>query len=166
MFRITFKLLISFAYILALGIAANAQALHVAKPLGSETAMHRATFEAIDNSGLFWNKQAAACDDAAVLNRIKSRFHYQVRHVPRLPDVEIVNFRKIHQHRHIPATDVSNTARRYCGATADFSDGRSRPIYYLIQDEMGFASVGDGVQFCVPGFDRWRVYNGYCQLIH
>jgi hypothetical protein len=162
--RIT-KLLSLFACIFALGSAANAQPLHPVNPYDSQAATIPVTFEAIDNSGLFWNKEVAACDDAAVLNRIRNGFHHQVLNVPRLPDVEILNFRKIHQHRYIPGNDVSNTSRRYCGATADFSDGRSRPVYYLIRDEMGFASVGDGVQFCVPGFDRWRAYNGYCRLI-
>lgn len=131
----------------------------------SDTAVNNVTFEAIDNSGLFWNKEVAACDNAAVLDRVRALFSYQVHNVPELPDVAITAFRKIHQHRFIPARDISSRDKRYCGATADFSDGRSRMIYYLIEDEAGFASVGDGVKFCVSGFDRWRVYNGYCRLI-
>ena len=30
---------------------------------------------------------------------------------------------------------------------------------------MGFASIGDGVEFCVSGFDRWNVYNSGCRVL-
>ena len=30
---------------------------------------------------------------------------------------------------------------------------------------MGFASIGDNVEFCVAGFDRWMVYNGRCRVL-
>ena len=29
-----------------------------------------------------------------------------------------------------------------------------------------FASIGDNVEFCVSGFDRWMVYNGRCRVLH
>jgi len=165
MFKTISRLTLSSALVCAFGFGASAQAIHPMRAAFSDTAVHNVTFEAIDNSGLFWNKEVAACDNAAVLDRVRALFSYQVHNVPELPDVAITAFRKIHQHRFIPARDISSRDKRYCGATADFSDGRSRMIYYLIEDEAGFASVGDGVKFCVSGFDRWRVYNGYCRLI-
>ncbi len=85
--------------------------------------------------------------------------------MPHLPDVDIVEFRKIHQHRYIPFGEQRPIARRYCGATAELSDGKRRTIWYLIEDRMGFAGVGDGVEFCVSGFDRWFVYNGRCRVV-
>ncbi len=111
------------------------------------------------------DKTAAACDNAEILARIQSKFRHQVTHVPHLPDVDIVEFRKIHQHRYIPFGEKRPIARRYCGATAELSDGRRRTIWYLIEDRMGFAGVGDGVEFCVSGFDRWFVYNGRCRVV-
>jgi hypothetical protein len=30
---------------------------------------------------------------------------------------------------------------------------------------MGFAGMGDNVEFCVSGFDRWYVYNGRCRVL-
>lgn len=116
------------------------------------------------------DRVAKACDDPAMLNRIVSKFRHQVKHVPHLPDVEIVDFRRIHQHRYRAFRDDAfprdrPIARRYCGATAVLSDGRKRTIWYLIEDRMGFASIGDGVEFCVSGFDRWKVYNGRCRVL-
>lgn len=116
------------------------------------------------------DRTAKSCDDPAMLNRIVSKFRHQVRNVPHLPDVEIVDFRRIHQHRYLAFRDNSfprdrPIARRYCGATALLSDGRKREVWYLIEDRMGFAGVGDGVEFCVSGFDRWKVYNGRCRVL-
>ncbi len=111
------------------------------------------------------DKSAAECSNGAILARIQSKFRHQVTHVPHLPDVDIVEFRKIHQHRYIPFGEKRPIARRYCGATAQLSDGRRRTIWYLIEDRMGFAGVGDGVEFCVSGFDRWFVYNGRCRVV-
>jgi capsid protein len=45
------------------------------------------------------------------------------------------------------------------------SDGADRDIWYLIEEGMGFASIGDNVEFCVSGFDRWYVYNGRCRVL-
>jgi len=105
------------------------------------------------------------CGNAAVLNRITSRFSYQVRHVPNLPQVAITDFQRIHEHRYEPADENHPIGRRYCGATVVLSDGGDRDIWYLIEEGMGFASIGDNVEFCVSGFDRWYVYNGRCRVL-
>lgn len=106
-----------------------------------------------------------ACRDDGVLSHITAKFRHQVRHVPHLPDVEIVDFRRVHERRYLPWRENRPIARRYCGATAVLSDGRRRTIWYLIEDGMGFAGIGDGVEFCVSGFDRWKVYNGRCRVV-
>lgn len=109
---------------------------------------------------------ARSCDDGAVLKRIISRFRHQVTHVPNLPDVHIVEFRRIHERRNKAATENWPIPRRYCGAKASMSDGRERDIWYLIEGGMGFATIGgDNVEFCVQGFDRWFVYNGRCRVV-
>lgn len=105
------------------------------------------------------------CEDSGILSRISEKFRYQVRNVPNLPDVEISEFRKIHQHRYLPYREDRPIARRYCGATAMLSDGRKRSIWYLIEDGMGMIGIGDNVEFCVSGFDRWYVYNGRCRVL-
>jgi hypothetical protein len=120
------------------------------------------TLAATANAG---DLDARYCDDGAILARIASKFRHQVTYVPNLPDVDIVHFGRIHERRYIPYGEQRPIARRYCGATALLSDGRKRKIWYLIEDRMGFAGIGDGVEFCVSGFDRWRVYNGHCRVL-
>ena len=110
----------------------------------------------------------ARCDDARVLKTISRKFDYQVRHVPHLPDVKILSFHRVHERYLVPASKATHTmiSRRYCKATAQMSDGHRRSVWYMIEDGMGFAGkLGDGVQFCVAGFDRWNVYNGWCRVV-
>lgn len=126
--------------------------------LGVAPAVHAADLAAVYTDG-------SVCAEPWVLRRITDRFRYQVRHVPHLPDVEILDFRRIHQHRYLPARDNWPIGRRYCGATAVLSDGRDRTVWYLIEEGQGFASIGDNVEFCVSGFDRWMVYNGRCRIL-
>lgn len=109
--------------------------------------------------------ESRACDDAKVLRAITRRFQHQVTHVPHLPDVKIVDYDRIHEHRYLPATEKRPIARRYCMATAEFASGERHSVWYLIEDGMGFSSIGDGVEFCVSGFDRWNVYNSGCRIL-
>lgn len=116
-------------------------------------------------AGFLDRPEARTCDDAGILKKIVSRFRHQVRNVPNLPDVDIVDFHRVHEHRNKEAKEKWPIARRYCGATVELSDGRRREIWYLIEEGMGFASIGDNVEFCVSGFDRWYVYNGRCRVL-
>ena len=109
---------------------------------------------------------SGVCADPWVLSRITDRFRHQVRHVPHLPDVAIIDFRRIRERRYLPALGEKRPiARLYCGATVALSDGRERSIWYLVESGQGFASIGDNVEFCVSGFDRWMVYNGHCRVL-
>ena len=114
---------------------------------------------------LLSNLEARACEDPYILAKIRDRFRHQTRNVPHLPDVDITDFRGIHEHRYLPYAEDWPIARRYCGATAALSDGSDRTIWYLIEDGMGFVGIGDNVEFCVSGFDRWMVYNGHCRIL-
>ena len=106
------------------------------------------------------------CADPSVRSRIAGRCLYQGRHVPHLPDVAITDFRRIRERRYLPALGEKRPiARLYCGATVALSDGRERSIWYLVESGQGFASIGDNVEFCVSGFDRWMVYNGRCRIL-
>ena len=111
------------------------------------------------------NRESRFCDDAGILNRIEDRFRHQAYNVHHLPNLRIVEFNRIHEHRYEPFSDTHPIARRYCGATAALSDGNNHEMWYLIEDRMGFVGVGDGVEFCVSGFDRWHVYNGHCRVL-
>lgn len=137
----------------------------IATPSMSADALYSAPY---DYSG--------ACSNGGVLKRIKSRFSYQVKHVPNLPDVSILEFHNIHENRYEPAYEQSPIARRYCGATVVLSDGNQRDVWYLIEEKMGFSTLaagfglanethGSNVEFCVSGFDRWFFYNGACRVL-
>lgn len=128
--------------------------------LGSTSAAHAADLlqTYVEDSGV--------CAEGWVLSKITSRFRHQVRHVPNLPDVAITDFQRIHEHRYLPALGEERPiGRRYCGATVILSDGHDRDIWYLIEEGQGFASIGDNVEFCVAGFDRWNVYNSGCRIL-
>jgi len=105
------------------------------------------------------------CGEPRVLNRISHRFDHQVRHVPNLPQVAILDFNRVGETRYEPAHKMSPIERRYCHARVMLSGGFERSIWYLIEYRMGFASLGSNVEFCVEGFDPWRVYNGHCRVL-
>lgn len=109
---------------------------------------------------------ASICSETRVLSRVTKNFAYQVRHVPNLPQVEIVDYVGPRLTRYEPSTEDSPIERTYCQATALLSDGHSRQVWYLVEGGLGFASIGDNVEFCVAGFDRWYVYNSpYCRVL-
>jgi len=65
----------------------------------------------------------------------------------------------------LPAQEDRPNYFTLCGATVTLSDGRDRSVWYLIEEGQGFASIGNNVEFCVAGFDRWLVYNGRCRVL-
>ena len=108
-------------------------------------------------------RDASACSAPAILSKISSRFHHQSREVHH-DSLRIKAYAKVHQHRAYSADETHLIARRYCGATATLSDGRKRYVWYFIETHAGFAGMGDNVEFCVSGFDRWNVYNSHCRV--
>jgi len=122
--------------------------------------------QAADLSVYVEEAPSTVCNTPSVLNRISSKFAYQVRHVPNLPQVGISDFHRIHLHRSEPASERWPIARHYCGAKVTLSDGYDRDIWYLIEEGQGFAGMGgNNVEFCVSGFDRWLVYNANCRVL-
>lgn len=55
--------------------------------------------------------------------------------------------------------------RRYCKAKAWLSNGKSNTVYYRIERGMGLAGTGYKVEFCLPGYDPWHVYDGSCRVL-
>jgi hypothetical protein len=56
-----------------------------------------------------------------------------------------------------------NIPRRYCSADVTTSDGQLRTAYYSIIEDGGFASYGEGVEWCVTGLDRNWAYGPACR---
>jgi hypothetical protein len=111
------------------------------------------------------DREALACDDAHVLKRISSKFRYQAAHVHHEDSLSIRAYGNIHEHRYREKREDRPFARRYCGAEVTLSDGRERTLWYLIERSAGFVGIGDNVEFCVSGFDRWNVYNNACRIL-
>lgn len=105
----------------------------------------------------------STCDAPGILSTISLRFHHQSREVHH-NDLVIESYTKVHQHRLEPQRKLWPIARRYCMATAHVSNGHHYAVRYFIEGGMGLASIGDNVEFCVSGFDRWNVYNSYCRV--
>jgi hypothetical protein len=53
--------------------------------------------------------------------------------------------------------------RRYCTGEAIFADRSRRTVNYAIVERMGLSGIGDGVHFCVDGFDRNHTAMGECR---
>ena len=105
------------------------------------------------------------CGNDKVLGAITKKFAYQVRNVPNLPMVDIVEFRQIRENRYLPSRPDWPIERRYCIADVHLTNGHTRDVWYLIEHPTGFASIGSNVEFCVLGFDRWKVYGGNCRVL-
>jgi hypothetical protein len=104
-----------------------------------------------------------SCHNNTVLKRVVSKlayanyqFHWGVS-IGRITDV-------YEKPMAINAPD-SLITRRYCGGTAWLSDGSHSEVYYLIESSQGFVSIGYSVQSCLPKFDPWRTYDGWCRAI-
>lgn len=106
------------------------------------------------------------CDDAGVLDTVRSDFAYGMAHVEARA-LAIVEFGRIGS-AGAGVDDPSHIAHRWCHAPVVLSDGRRSTAYWRIDRAMGFAAPGfadapDGVESCVLGHDRWRVHDGACR---
>src|SRR5690606_17763637 len=119
----------------------------IALAAAAMTAMTAAPAAAADLVVGVYAADPDACGDARTLSRISARFDHQVRNVPHLPLVSIDNFDRVGAVRYLPAHANRPIERRYCAGRVSLSDGRSRDIFYLIENPMGFAGIGSNVEF-------------------
>ena len=104
-----------------------------------------------------------ACDDAAVLARIVDRQHWAERNTWR-DGVRIAAIEGVRQA--YPGTRfVSAIEHRHCVARARLDGARDDRLFFVISRRQGFASVGWGVEFCMPNHDPYRVYDGGCRVL-
>jgi hypothetical protein len=55
--------------------------------------------------------------------------------------------------------------REYCMADAAMTNGAMHTVYFAIEFGVGFASIGNYVDFCVLGLDPWRVHDADCRTV-
>ncbi len=114
-------------------------------------------------SNLFISDTLPECDHPKVESKIRKRFakaeEKQWHHGIALGAVRDKSLKRVEW------TTGKGISRRYCHAHADMSDGHTRTVHYVIEQDMGFAGYGWNVEFCIGGFDRWMTYDGYCRSI-
>ncbi|MCC2111312.1 MAG: hypothetical protein KDJ16_04695 [Hyphomicrobiales bacterium] len=103
------------------------------------------------------------CADARVLRSIAERTAWADRRTWET-GVSIDTIDNVRQSR-LVANGPRQIAERYCRATAYLTNGRRARLYFLIEDQMGFAGLGWYVSFCIPGRDYYHVYGGWCEVL-
>jgi hypothetical protein len=103
------------------------------------------------------------CTDPGVSSRIISRFNWADKHTW-YRGVGISNIDGQYE-RSVVAFGPYPIYRRYCRARAWLSNNTRHTVYYRIERGMGLAGTGYKVEFCIAGYDPWRVYNGGCRVL-
>ena len=110
-------------------------------------------------SGPKYDGRVGPCESA--LSRIASDFQDKESKFWN-SSLTITGFANIHEIAFRP-WQSDNIPRRYCTGSVMVSDGRARTVNFSIIEDGGFASYGDGVEFCVVGLDRNWAYNPACR---
>jgi hypothetical protein len=114
------------------------------------------------NFGLFGPKyegRIKPCE--AALGTITSQFQEKESTFWNSP-LTITAYGNIHEIAFRP-WQSDNIPRRYCTGHAVTSDGKVHTLNYSIIEDGGFASFGQGVEWCVIGLDRNWAYNPACR---
>ena len=103
------------------------------------------------------------CANTSVLDRIIDRFAWAERNTWRRGFIiEALHNPRPSGH---PYAAPGIIERSYCMADSVMTDGQFRTVYYAIEYGVGFASIGDYVDFCVLGLDPWHVHDGSCRTV-
>lgn len=116
-------------------------------------------------SGPRYDAVVPACEDPAVLEKIRVRFAEKERRYWE-SHLYILSFDRIHETAFRPwARGAPDTIpRRFCSGVALVSDTVPRPIHYWIGEDTGWLGVSWGVEWCVVGLDRNWAYNPGCRM--
>ncbi|GEO84572.1 MULTISPECIES: hypothetical protein [Alphaproteobacteria] len=80
-------------------------------------------------------------------------------------DLSIAEYGMISENRLETRDGTHRVERRYCHAKITTTDGARRQVWYLIENNWGFAGLGSSVEFCVSGLDPWHVYGARCKSL-
>lgn len=108
--------------------------------------------------------QPTICGDNGVLGTIDHRFDYTERNLLHA-GLDVVNFYNMRETFWKPADETHLISRHYCVANVVMNDNRPRTVYYLIEGTMGYAGIGDNVEYCILGLDPWHVYGADCDSV-
>jgi hypothetical protein len=113
--------------------------------------------------GFHWAADLPPCDTPGVIASVTEKFAY-ANTVTFHTNVLIEHVDGIRESA-LKAGGPSLIDRRYCRAEAWLSNGRRSEVVYLIESRQGFASIGWNVESCLPGYDPYHVYDGWCRSI-
>jgi hypothetical protein len=114
------------------------------------------------NFGLFgpsYDGRVAPCESA--LGTITNQF-WEKESQYWNSNLRITAYGQIHEIAFRP-WQSDNIPRRYCSADVMLNDGKMRVVYFSIIEDGGFASFGQGVEWCVTGLDRNWANNPRCR---
>jgi hypothetical protein len=134
---------------LMVGLLASAQTAQAANPLELNFWL----------SGPEYDGRVAPCE--AALPTIASQFQEKESQYWNSPLV-ITGYTRIHETAFRP-WQSDNIPRRYCSGNVMLNDGKVRTVHFSIIEDGGFASIGQGVEWCVTGLDRNWAYNPACK---
>jgi hypothetical protein len=104
-----------------------------------------------------------ACDDSSVLSWITGAFGGKESEYWN-SSLQINGYDRIREIG-LRANGVAFIPRRYCVARATLNDGQRRLVVYQVQEDLAFAGLGDGVEWCVIGLDRNLAYAPACSAL-
>lgn len=104
-----------------------------------------------------------ACESPGVLSTIQSRFASTERRYWN-STAEIIAFERIHQ-TGLRQHGLDLIPRRTCEAVAVMGDRKRVKLRYAIIEAYGFAGYGNGVTFCLAGYDRNLANGGDCSRL-
>lgn len=129
-------------------VAAIAFALLVAAP-ASLPAREQIPAETRETS---YAANLSACESESVLGTIRARFSRTEGRFWQ-SQAEIVAIDRVRQAAFRPH-GLDLIPRRYCEAVATMHDRRQLKLRYAIIEGAGFGGLGEGVQYCLDGYDR------------
>jgi hypothetical protein len=110
-----------------------------------------------------YSGQVPACDDPGVLAWISKMFNYKESEFWNSP-LQIASYDRIREIG-LRANGASFIPRRYCVARAALTDSRYRLVVYQTQEDLGFAGLSSGIEWCVMGLDRNLAYAPSCSAL-
>jgi hypothetical protein len=112
-----------------------------------------------------WRKQTGdvpPCGLPKVLDRIAWHFYERESRFWESP-VQISGFQNLQEIAFAP-WGLEYVPRRFCKGAVWTSDGKQREIFFSIGENMGEASIGWGVEWCITGLDRNLAYAPLCKM--
>ncbi len=112
----------------------------------------------------FTGGNVLACDAPQVLSHIQNRFVWTDRNLLKR-GLAIESIQRVHPNRTRFEGQYWSIPRLYCHGTAHMNDGHKRQIWWLIEGGMGFAGLGNNLEFCISGLDPLKVHGAWCRSV-